>query len=406
MNKLFSTLFSSIRAKFTSLWTKVRLWTSPIYWQSQIFTRVRQFFSRLFDVRPRHKSDYYGVFNWLVSKRLAFALVVVIGVLCGVYLYITLPKGFFTGTGATVRTYRYNAIPLKFYSGSVRILAADGHLAYEGQVKDAHCVGQGTLYNKEGAKVYEGAFADDMYNGEGTLYYPEGMVQYQGNFLNNLFQGQGSYYRPSGAVEYEGAYESGYRNGQGTLYNAAANSIFTGTFQMGEILYSQFLDKSTSEVSQMYTGKTQVYSSSNEYAVSMDEIGAVYAANDGSNTLDGEWTVGSVYVLSDQLPIEGETLTTINQLTAHFGQPDYYGVSWVDLSEAVAINLLAQEDPLVLGEVSITTSSEFDGVYTVSNYDQDFQVYIYTYIQDGLLYTFYTTGSASERFVMYSIQTT
>ena len=406
MNKLFSTLFSSIRAKFTSLWTKVRLWTSPIYWQSQIFTRIRQFFSRLFDVRPRHKKDYYGIFNWLVSKRLAFALVVVVGILCGVYLYMTLPKGFFTGTGATVRTYRYNAIPLKFYSGTVRILAADGHLAYEGQVKDAHCAGQGTLYNKEGGKVYEGAFADDMYNGEGTLYYPEGMVRYQGSFLNNLFQGQGSYYRSSGAVEYVGEHESGHRNGQGVLYNAAANPIFTGTFQMDEILYSQFLDKATSEVSQMYTGKTQVYSSSSEYAVSMDEIGAVYAATDGSNTLDGEWTVGSIYVLSDRLPIEGETLTTINQLSAHFGQPDYYGVSWVDLPEAVAINLLAQEDPLQLGEVSLTTSSEFDGVYTVSGYDQDFQVYIYTYLQDGLLYTFYTTGSASEHFVMYSIQTT
>lgn len=405
MNKLFSTLFSSIRAKFTSLWTKVRMWTSPIYWQSQVFTRIRLFFSRLFDVRPRHKKDYYGIFNWLVSKRLAFALVIILGILCAVYLYTALPKGFFTGTGSTVRTYRYNAIPLKFYSGSVRILAADGHLAYEGQVSDAHCVGQGTLYNKEGGKVYEGAFADDMYNGEGTLYYPEGTVQYQGNFLNNLFQGQGSYYRPNGTVEYVGEHESGHRNGEGTLYNAAANPIFTGTFQMDEIVYSQFLDKSTSVVSQMYTGKTQVYSSSNEYAVSMDEINAVYSANDGSNSLDGEWTVNSIYVLSDSLPVEGETLTTINQLSARFGQPDYYGVSWVNLPEAVAVNLLAQSDDMLLGQVSLTTTSAFDGVYTVSSYDQDFQVYIYTYLQDGLLYTFYTTGSGSENFVMYSIET-
>ena len=405
MNKLFSTLFSSIRAKFTSLWTKVRMWTSPIYWQSQVFTRIRLFFSRLFDVRPRHKKDYYGIFNWLVSKRLAFALVIILGILCAVYLYTALPKGFFTGTGSTVRTYRYNAIPLKFYSGSVRILAADGHLAYEGQVSDAHCVGQGTLYNKEGGKVYEGAFADDMYNGEGTLYYPEGTVQYQGNFLNNLFQGHGSYYSPNGSVEYVGEHESGHRNGEGTLYNAAANPIFTGTFQMDEIVYSQFLDKSTSAVSQMYTGKTQVYSSSNEYAVSMDEINAVYSANDGSNSLDGEWTVNSIYVLSDSLPVEGETLTTINQLSARFGQPDYYGVSWVNLPEAVAVNLLAQSDDMLLGQVSLTTTSAFDGVYTVSSYDQDFQVYIYTYLQDGLLYTFYTTGSGSENFVMYSIET-
>lgn len=406
MNKLFSTLFSSIRAKFTSLWTKVRLWTSPTYWRSQAFTRLRQFFSRLFDVRPRHKKDYYAVFNWLISKRLAFAIVVVLGVLCAVYLSSTLPRGFFTGTGATVRTYRYNAIPLKFYSGTVRILAADGHLAYEGEVSDAHCVGQGTLYDKDGNKVYEGAFADDMYNGVGTLYYPEGTIQYQGNFLNNLFQGQGSYYRSNGTVEYVGEHDSGHRNGQGTLYNAAANPIFAGTFQLDQIVYSEFLDKSTSQVAQMYTGSTQVYSSESEYAVSMDEIGAVYAANDGSSSLEGDWTVGSVYVLSSSLPVEGEALTTINQLSAYFGTPDYYGVSWVDLPEAVAVNLLAQSGESPLGTVEIQSASEFDGVHTVSQYDQDFQVYIYTYLRDGLLYTFYTDGSASENFVMYSIETT
>ena len=138
----------------------------------------------------------------------------------------------------------------------------------------------------------------------------------------------------------------------------------------------------------------------------MDEIGAVYAANDGSESLEGSWTVGSIYVLSGSFPVEGEALTTINQLSAYFGTPDYYGVSWVDLSEAVAVNLLAQSGDGALGTVEIQSASEFDGVHTVSQYDQDFQVYIYTYLRDGLLYTFYTDGSASENFVMYSIETT
>ena len=51
MNKLFSTLFSSLRAKFTALWTRLRLWMTPTFWQTQIFTRLRRGFSKLFDVR-------------------------------------------------------------------------------------------------------------------------------------------------------------------------------------------------------------------------------------------------------------------------------------------------------------------------------------------------------------------
>lgn len=396
-----------MRARLTALWTKLRLWTSPTFWRTRVFTKLRQFFARLFDVRPRDRRDYYGVFRWLVSKRLAFAAVVVLGVLCAFYLYLTLPKGFFSGnTATTIRTYRYNAIPLKFYSGTVRILAADGHLAYVGEVKGAHCAGSGTLYDAQGGKVYEGAFDGDMYNGEGTLYYPEGAVRYQGSFKNNLFQGKGSYYRPNGTVEYVGDHDSGRRNGQGELYDAAANPIFSGAFQMDAIVYSQFLDKPTTEAARMYTGKTGVYTSGREYAVTMDQIGAVYSAADGSQSLDGGFTVDGVYVLSGDFPVEGGVLTTVNQLTAYFGDPDYYGVSWAGLPEAAAIGLLSQTQPGLLEPVSMTASADFDGVYTVSRYDQDYRTYIYTYLRDGLLYTFYTAGAGQERFVMYAIETT
>ncbi len=406
MNKLFSTLLSAIRARFTSLWTKLRLWTSPVFWRAKVFTKIRQFFNRLFDVRPRHRKDYYPFFQWLVSKRLAFAIVVVLGIVCTFYLYTTLPKGFFTGGTAAIRTYRYNAIPLKFYAGTVRILAGDGHVAYVGEVEKAHCTGQGTLYNKEGGKVYEGAFDDDMYNGQGTLYYPEGAVQYNGTFVNNLFQGQGSYFRSNGTAEYVGAYEAGLRNGAGTLYNAASTPIFSGAFQNDQIVYGQFLGKSTADVAQMYTGRTTTYSGGGEYAASMDEIGAVYSASGGGSTLDGNWTVNSIYVLSNALPVDGGELTTINQLSAYFGQPDYYGVSPVTLPEAVAINLLDRRSDSPLGTVSITSSAAFDQVYTVSQYDKSYEVYIYTYLKDGLLYTFYTTGAGQDRFLMYAVELT
>ena len=404
MNKLFSTLLSALRARFSTLWNKLRLWTNPTFWRAKVFTRIRQFFTRLFDVRPRHKKDYYPFLQWLVSKRLAFAIVVVLGIVCTFYLYTTLPKGFFTGGTATVRTYRYNAIPLKFYSGTVRILAGDGHVAYVGEVDKAHCVGQGTLYDKEGGKIYEGSFDNDMYNGQGLLYYPEGTVHYNGNFVNNLFQGQGTSFRSNGTTEYTGEHDAGRRNGTGTLYNAAASPIFTGTFQLDQIVYGQFLGKTTAEAAQMYTGSTTTYSGNGEYAVSMDEIGAAYSAVGGASTLDGNWTVNSIYVLSDAFPVEGGELTTINQLSDYFGQPDYYGVSAVTLPEGVAINLLGRSGDDTLGQVSITSTAAFEQVYTVSQYDKNYEVYLYNYLKDGLLYTFYTAGAGQDRFLMYAIE--
>ena len=405
MNKLFSTLFSSLRAKFTALWTKLRLWLTPTFWRTKGFTLLRQWFAKLFDVRPRNRKDYYPVFRWLVSKRLAFAAVVVLGVVCVWYISATLPAGLFGGSGTGLRTYKYSAIPLKFHSGSVRILAGDGHLAYVGQVEGAQCAGEGTLYDSQGNKVYEGDFAESMYNGTGTLYYPDGAVRYQGEFSDNLFQGTGSYYRPSGTLEYTGGYDTGRRSGQGTLYNAAATPVFTGAFLMDQIVYSQLLDKDTSAVAQMYTGRTGVWTAETEYAVSMDEIGAVYGVDSGENSLEGGWTVNSVYVLSDSFPVEGERLTTVNQLTAHFGQPDFLGSSSVTLPEAVAVNLLAQEDDSQLGTVDMDAQADFDDTYTVTDYDRDYQIYLSRYQADGLPYTFYSPAAGAENFVMYAIET-
>ena len=404
MNKLFSTLLSSLRAKFTSLVTKLRMLTSPAFLQAQVFTRIRQWFVKLFDVRPRDKKDYYSIFRWMVSKRLAFSVVVVLGVLCLWYITSMLPAHTAGAGGTTVRTYKYNAIPLKFYSGSVRILAADGHLAYVGQVEDAQCAGNGILYDRDGNMVYEGEFADSMYNGSGTTYYPDGTVEYTGAFTDNLYNGQGSYYRSTGILEYVGEHVMGARSGQGTLYNSAGNPIFTGTFQKNEIVYSEFLEKDTSAVAQMYTGRSVIYSTDSEYCVSMPEINAVYSVADGANALEEGWTVDGVFVLSDTFPAEGDSYTSINQITAAFGQPDYFGTTWVNLSEAVAANLLADEDEELLGRVTMSLSASFDDVYTVNSYDEDFQLYIYTYERSGLLYTFYCTGSGMDSFVMYAIE--
>lgn len=412
MNSLFSTLISTIKSKFIALWTKFLLFKNPTYWQTQVFTKVRQNLNKLFNIRPRHKKDYYTILRWMVSKKLAFSMVVILGILCLYFIYLTLPNSVFPSSDgddatASVRTYKYTSIPLKFYEGQVSILGEGNYVAYTGQVSDGYCNGIGTLFDKDGIKVYTGEFANSMFNGQGIEYYTDDLPRYEGTFVDNIYQGDGIAYRSTGTMEYQGQFMAGARSGAGTLYNASSNAIFTGDFLMNDIVYSAFLGKSTTQVATMYTGITQVYSTNYEYSVSMDEIDAVYSLASGANALDEAWIVDGIYVLHDSFPVEGRSLTSINELTSYFGHaPDYYGTAWVNLSETVSANLLAQENANLLGRVDISTTSTFDNVFTVDSYDQDYQVYIYTYELQGLLYTFYATGSGTDNFVMYAIQTT
>ncbi|MEF9972014.1 MAG: hypothetical protein RR731_06855, partial [Oscillospiraceae bacterium] len=288
MNKLFSTLISSIKSKIQPLITKLRFLTTPAFWSATIFNKVRQFFSKLLDIKPKHKKDYYTIGRWLVSKRLAFAMVVGLGVICAIFISVNLPHKSVEGAAA-FPTYKYDAIPLKFKEETVNILAEDGHLAYTGQVKKGEVIGEGTLYYPEGEKLYEGSFAGDKFNGKGQTYYPQGGLCYAGDFVDNLYQGKGSFYHPTGTMQYIGDFLAGLRSGQGELYNASGAKIFTGTFLNDNIVYNELAGKPTKDLAEMYSGKTSVYSTNNEYCVAMDEINALYSAKDGSATLTGEW---------------------------------------------------------------------------------------------------------------------
>lgn len=405
MKNILSTMLSSFKSKITPLWSKVRLWTSLSFWRTQGISKVRQFFVKVFDIKPRHKKDYYSVFRWLVSKRLAYALVIALG-LGSLYLIASMSPSFFSASdgNSAIRTYKYNSVPLKFYKGTVRILAKDRHVAYIGNVDGGAATGNGSLYDSDGALMYEGQFGNSMYNGKGKLYYKTGPLRYSGDFVNNVFQGTGSYYRESGSLEYVGDYDSGYRNGQGVLYNSGGNIIFTGSFQMDQLLYSEFVGKKVTDSAKMYTGTTSVYSTDSEYCVSMDEINAVYTVQSGEKSLESEWAINGVTVLGNQFPVEGKTLSTVNELTEYFGAPNYYGSSYVTLSEAVSMNLLGEKSDL--GIVTMQTTNTLDGVYDVSSYDKNCEVYIYTYLKDDLSYTFYCSGSASPTFSMYTIEST
>ena len=402
MKNLLNMLFSSARAKIMPLWIKLRMWTTPAFLRSKVLVKIREFFTRLVDVRPRDKWDYYPVFRWLVSKRLAFALVVALGVASLLYLSAMFPNDLLQGGG--IPTYGYRSIPLKFYTGTVNILAKGGYVAYTGQVDGGVASGKGTLYAADGSTIYDGEFANSMYNGEGTLYYPNGSPQYVGSFTDNKYNGTGSSFRPNGTLEYSGDYVAGDRTGKGTLYNSVGSQVFQGSFLGGEIVYHDFLARPTSEVTELYSGETAVYQSSDEYCVTMPDIDAVYAVKDGSNTLENQWTVDRVYVMRGSVPLESGTCTTLRQLMAAMGEPLYFGNAWVNLPEAVAWNLVAEDQPDRMDQVQVEYSASFENVFTVSSYDRNFQMYLYTFEQSGLLYTFYFTGAGEPEFVMYAIE--
>ena len=404
INTLLRMLFATARAKVMSLWIKLKRWSSPAYIKSQVLIKIRSFFVKLLDIKPRHQGDYYSLFRWQVSKRLAFALVVTLGMVAAIYIALTLPKDFLKGEGGSVPTYQYRSIPLKFHSGKVRILARAGYLAYDGNVDEGAATGDGVLYAADGSKVYEGKFANNMYNGTGTRYYPSGLPRYIGSFTDNLYHGTGSEYRDNGTLEYTGGYVYGLRSGAGTLHDSVGAPVFKGNFQNGEIAYADFLDRPTGEIADMYSGDTEIYQSSDEYCVVMHDIDSVYSVKDGRNTLENEWTADRLYVLKDSVMLEGVNCISIRQLKEMLGEPMYFGTAWVNLPEAAAWNVLAARYPDEVEVVDITAREGLEGVYTVSDYDRDFQMYLYTFEKAGVLYTFYFNGSVESNFVMYAME--
>ncbi|MBQ3497202.1 MAG: hypothetical protein IJA73_03645, partial [Oscillospiraceae bacterium] len=152
------------------------------------------------------------------------------------------------------------------------------------------------------------------------------------------------------------------------------------------------------------SGEVSVYRSESEYCVAMPEIDALYAVKDGSNTLENEWTVDRVFVLENAVALDSGTCTTVRQLTDALGEPLYYGTAWVTMAEAVAWNELAEKAPEAIEAVGMEAQAGLEEVYSVSSYDRNHEVYIYTFEKDGLVYTFYFTGAGESAFVMYAIE--
>ena len=404
LNNLMSVMLYAIRAKLMPFWLKIRRWITPAYLWATLTNWIRKFFGTVMDVRPRHSGDYYTFFRWMVSKRLAFAAVIGLAVCSMLYISAVLPADVLSGGSDGIRTYQYRSLPLKFCSGNVNILGSGGYLAYSGAVEKGAASGQGILYASDGSKVYEGQFADSKYNGEGTLYYSGGTPRYIGTFQNNLFHGTGQSFWSNGALQYKGDYVSGLRSGTGTLYNHVGSKIFQGNFLADEIVYYDFLDRTTEETADLYSGEIRVYQSDDEYCVAMPEISAIYEVKDGSNTLEDMWKVDRILVLKDEITIDGVRCSTVSHLQNLMGKPLYFGTVWVNLTEAVSWNQLAEEYPEAVVPVKISSEMGFENVFDVSGYNRDYQLYLYTFEYSGVLYSFYFTGAGESEFLMYAME--
>lgn len=403
-NNLFMVLLSTIKAKITPFVTRLKYWLSPTFWQAQVLTRIREFLTRAFGVKPRHKRDYYGFFGWLISRRLAHAIVLAAGLLALSYLVFVNPVfRMAEGVGSGQRVYAYNAVPLRFAKGDVKIKSRSGYVAYEGAVKGGYASGIGTLYDKSGALVYRGSFEKNKYNGEGTLYYQNGQTQYVGAFADNLFEGTGKLYRESGTLAYEGAFSAGKKEGTGTLFDAAQTPVFTGSFHADELVYSQLLGKSAAEISELYTGKKEIYMGEAQAVQVMPDIEAFFVADTEEETIEESVVAEQVYVCKDSFFYGEKSCTTIAQVEEALGEPVFEGNSYVVFPEAAGIDYLRRRGREVGVDVELVAQHPMREMYEVTDFDRDALVYLYVFQKDETSYTFLCEDRDSG-FFMYALQ--
>ena len=402
MNGLFQGFVNAIKARITPLWTRMRLMMNPAYIRGEILRRLIQYFRNLTDVRPRDKKDYYGFFSWMVSKRLAFLVVITIGMCSMFFLTVVQPLSVFT-TESGIRTYSYRSIPLRFAEGQVRILGQSKYLAYEGNVKSGYANGAGRLFDAKGNKVYEGMFEKNKFHGTGISYYPTGQIHYNGSFQHNQYAGTGTLYRENGSAEYKGAFLDGMKDGEGTLYDSAGNPIFIGNFSKDTLLYADFLGKSTAEAGKMYPGRKTVYTDEEYFVVDMQDIDTLYYGMQNEENLADEVRIEGIYVMQDTFRFGTEKLDHIAEISQIMGNPVYEGNAYLIMPEAAAIHSMNQTEPVLHGDVNGEWTQVLADAVTVESFDQDYSVYLYTFVMEDLRYTFFCKDR-SGAFEMYQIE--
>ncbi|MBQ3546024.1 MAG: hypothetical protein IJA34_13745 [Lachnospiraceae bacterium] len=403
MGNIFLILLNAIKAKILPIWTKIKLWTNASFIKTRVLTGIRRFFSSMLNIKPRHEKDYYGFFGWLISRRLVIAITIVIGLLSFYYIFFVNPPSVFTQSGTGIKTYDYDSIPLRFTKGEVRIRAKSKYIAYEGNVEKGKAKGNGILYNKAGNVVYKGMFDDSMYNGKGTLYYPSGQIEYIGDFVDNEYQGNGILYRENGSIEYDGEFKDDKKDGVGSIFDSTNNKVYEGEFTKGRLNYLDFLGKTTEEVSNVYTGERVVYSDEDDFVVSMPDIDAMYYGRSDSNNVDGSIKVDCIYIMENVFWYAGKSYASVHEIKELFGRVEYEGNTYVTMPDATAIHILNEKGTEFFGDIEGKWTQSFDDAITVEEYDVDYTIYMYTFVEDGIRYNFYCKDR-SGIFTMYSME--
>lgn len=403
MNSLFQGFLNAIKAKITPLWTKIRLLTNPTYLKTEVLRRLIIYFRKLTDIRPKDKHDYYKFFGWLISKRLAFFIIAFVGLASAYYITKVQPLSVFMSGQGGIKTYTYDSVPLRFTKGKVRILGKSKYLAYEGDVEKGLAKGNGILYRKDGTKVYEGQFENSKFHGNGISYYPTEQVQYKGEFRDNVYQGNGELYRADGSLEYKGIFLDGMKEGEGSLYDSGNNVVYKGNFSKGQLWYRDFVGKSTKEANSIYMGPKTIYTNDEYFVVNMTDIDAVYYGVQSEESVSDEIMVEGVYVLKNAFEYCGENLDTVFQIGEIMGEAIYEGNAYIILPEAVAIHILNQNGTEFYGETIKESEQLLRDAIRVNKFDDGYSVYIHTYVQDGLRYTFFGKDK-NGKFAMYLIE--
>ncbi len=389
---LFNVLFSTIKSRFAAIVSKLRLWLSWNYVRTRVIGGIRDFFYKLLDVKPKNKSDYFTVFGWMISKRLAYTAIIIIGVLSLWYIGATTKIYDKLTQHGGLRTYSYNSVLLRLAKDKVRIKAKSGYIAYEGDVSKGYVTGQGTLYSPNNIMLYNGAFEKNRYEGEGSQYYDSGALHYTGNFHENLYEGEGKLYREDGTEEYEGTFFAGMKEGHGKLVDGGNNAIYDGNFSADEIVYSELLGKSADEIRAMYFGKQILYEENpdmgSDSVMYLKDINCMYLAQSDGSAADDSSKATQVVVLKDVFRSGTTEASDIQSLKAMLGDPIYEGNSAVILPEAIAINIMNDNRRTINGKVEMDVTEVYSDDIIVNSFDSDYPVYVYSFERGGLVYSF------------------
>lgn len=316
------------------------------------------------DLSPRNEHDYVSFLWWSFSRRLAWVILAAAAVLSAAVLIFLFVQGMGLQTKG-FETFHYDSWLLRFYSGKAAIKAKDGHIAYIGQVEKGGANGQGCLYDDQGELLYQGNFTSSRYDGKGTAYYTRHVKAYEGD------------------------YQTGARQGKGVLYNQKGTKIYQGNFQKDQILYEDFVGKTTQDLAKAYTGEQIAYTHDKELYTAMTEIHALYCAQSQDGTLEDGWQVSGVYVLKDGILTGKEKLHTEKQLRGYFGMPVYTGYTYAHLGEAAALSQCAGAKKMFGKLPALDLEQGLKNVYAVNGYDGRYRLYIQVYQTEGFKYTFF-----------------